>query len=191
MKKSNVLVFALLAVVSAFLLWLWYFLGLNHVDEPLDLVLSIVWWVVIAVAVLLVVRMERVRRERIRTVYVGDYATFNSEQGLVSFETTEPMETIVASILENLTYGFSRADFPDREKFDARYFVRTKEFSVWDGDEGRAATPSHKTAPVSRGSSGQKAWKGEVIVVATKKSHPFETPKELSDILAILERPVL
>lgn len=191
MKKSNVLVFALLAAVSVFLLWLWYFLGLNHVDEPLDLVLSIIWWVVIAVAVILVVRMERVRRERIRTVYVGDYATFNSEQGLVSFETTEPMETIVASILENLTYDFTRADFPDREKFDARYFIRTKEFSVQDSHDEQPATRSRKAAPTSRGSFGQKAWRGEVIVVATKKGHPFETPKELSDILTVLERPVL
>lgn len=50
MKKSNVIVFVLLALASAFFLWLWYFLGLNRVDEPLDLVLSIVcggwssWW---------------------------------------------------------------------------------------------------------------------------------------------------
>ena len=46
MKKSNVIVFVLLALASAFFLWLWYFLGLNRVDEPLDLVLSIVWWLV-------------------------------------------------------------------------------------------------------------------------------------------------
>ena len=38
MKKSNVIVFVLLALASAFFLWLWYFLGLNRVDEPLDLV---------------------------------------------------------------------------------------------------------------------------------------------------------
>ena len=51
MKKSNVIVFVLLALASAFFLWLWYFLGLNRVDEPLDLVLSIVWWLVIVVAI--------------------------------------------------------------------------------------------------------------------------------------------
>ena len=34
MKKSNVIVFVLLALASAFFLWLWYFLGLNRVDEP-------------------------------------------------------------------------------------------------------------------------------------------------------------
>lgn len=82
MKKSNVIVFVLLALASAFFLWLWYFLGLNRVDEPLDLVLSIVWWLVIVVAIAVIVKMERTRRQRVRTVYVGDCATFNSEQGL-------------------------------------------------------------------------------------------------------------
>ena len=33
MKKSNVIVFVLLALASAFFLWLWYFLGLNRVDS--------------------------------------------------------------------------------------------------------------------------------------------------------------
>lgn len=74
MKKSNVIVFVLLALASAFFLWLWYFLGLNRVDEPLDLVLSIVWWLVIVVAIAVIVKMERTRRQRVRTVYVGDCA---------------------------------------------------------------------------------------------------------------------
>ena len=56
MKKSNVIVFVLLALASAFFLWLWYFLGLNRVDEPLDLVLSIVWWLVIVVAIAVIVK---------------------------------------------------------------------------------------------------------------------------------------
>ena len=47
MKKSNVIVFAIAAVLSIFLLWLWYFLGFNQIDSPLDLIISIIWWVVI------------------------------------------------------------------------------------------------------------------------------------------------
>ena len=65
------IVFVLLALASAFFLWLWYFLGLNRVDEPLDLVLSIVWWLVIVVAIAVIVKMERTRRRRVRTVYVA------------------------------------------------------------------------------------------------------------------------
>lgn len=44
MKKTNTIIAAVLAVISVVLLVVWYALGLNHVDEPLDLVLSVVWW---------------------------------------------------------------------------------------------------------------------------------------------------
>ena len=128
MKKSNVIVFVLLALASAFFLWLWYFLGLNRVDEPLDLVLSIVWWLVIVVAIAVIVKMERTRRRRVRTVYVGDCATFNSEQGLATIEGSQPMSEVIAGILQSLKYDFSRADFPDKDRFVVKYFVRTKQF---------------------------------------------------------------
>lgn len=112
MKKSNVIVFVLLALASAFFLWLWYFLGLNRVDEPLDLVLSIVWWLVIVVAIAVIVKMERTRRQRVRTVYVGDCATFNSEQGLATIEGSQPVSEVIAGILQLevrfLACGFSR-----------------------------------------------------------------------------------
>ena len=49
MKKSNVIVTAIIVVLSAFLLWLWYSLGLNTVDQPLDLVVSVVWWALVAI----------------------------------------------------------------------------------------------------------------------------------------------
>ena len=62
MKKSNVIIFVLLAIASAFLLWLWYCLGLNKVDEPLDLVLSILWWIVIIASIVIVAKMEQIRR---------------------------------------------------------------------------------------------------------------------------------
>ena len=124
MKKSNVIVFVLLALASAFFLWLWYFLGLNRVDEPLDLVLSIVWWLVIVVAIAVIVKMERTRRQRVRTVYVGDCATFNSEQGLATIEGSQPMSEVIAGILQSLKYDFSRADFLRREVFRTHEAVR-------------------------------------------------------------------
>ena len=45
MRKSNYLVLGAAAVVAALLLVLWYHLGFNRIDSPLDLVLAIVWWV--------------------------------------------------------------------------------------------------------------------------------------------------
>lgn len=49
MKKSNIVVLTIAAVVSVFLLGLWFFLGFNQIDSPLDLVVSVIWWVAIAV----------------------------------------------------------------------------------------------------------------------------------------------
>lgn len=51
MKKSNVIVLAVAALVAAFLLFLWYYLGFNHIDSPFDLVLTVVWWLGIALIV--------------------------------------------------------------------------------------------------------------------------------------------
>ena len=51
MKKSNWIGLAIAVLVDVFLLWLWFFLGFNQVDSPLDLVISIIWLVVIVAVV--------------------------------------------------------------------------------------------------------------------------------------------
>lgn len=189
MKKSNVIIFVLLALASAFFLWLWFFLGLNRIDEPLDLVLSIVWWAVIAVAVGVIVKMERTRRRRIRTVYVGDGAAFNSEKGLVKLEGAAPMRETIAGILQSLKYDFERADFPEKDEFEVKYFVRTKEFEVEERkdevSDADAATADQPAAAAPQ--TEQKTWKGEVFIVETKEERPFDTPEELASILTSLE----
>lgn len=191
MKKSNVIIFVLLALASAFFLWLWFFLGLNRIDEPLDLVLSIVWWAVIAVAVGVIVKMERTRRRRIRTVYVGDGAAFNSEKGLVKLEGAAPMRETIAGILQSLKYDFERADFPEKDEFEVKYFVRTKEFEAEErkdeaSDANTDAATAHQSAAAAP-QTEQKTWKGEVFIVETKEERPFDTPEELASILTSLE----
>lgn len=192
MKKSNVVIFALLALCSAFLLWLWYFLGFNRVDEPLDLVLSVVWWAAVVVAIVVIAKVEQVRRRRIRTVYVGEGATFNSEKGLVPLEDEGPMEDVLASILENLKYDFTRQDFPEQDEFQPKYFVRTKEFSVGERAEEPVEAADAESVPSDGAEAGQsqpeqKKWKGEVFIVESKEEKPFDTPEELASILASLE----
>lgn len=189
MKKSNVIIFVLLALASAFFLWLWYFLGLNQVDEPLDLVLSIAWWVVIVAAIAIIVKMERTRRQRVRTVYVGDQATFNSERGLAAIEGSQPMPEVIAGILQNLKYDFSREDFPDKDRFTVKYFVRTKQFDAEEKQDAESAEVEER-APVDAAEPRieQKTWKGEVFIVETKEERPFDTPEELASILASLEQ---
>lgn len=189
MKKSNVIVFVLLALASAFFLWLWFFLGLNQVDEPLDLVLSIVWWAVIVVAIAVIVKMERTRRQRVRTVYVGDQATFNSERGLAAIEGSQPMPEVIAGILQNLKYDFSREDFPDKDRFTVKYFVRTKQFDAEEKQDAESAEVEERaSADAAESQIEQKTWKGEVFIVETKEERPFDTPEELASILASLEQ---
>lgn len=189
MKKSNVIIFVLLALASAFFLWLWFFLGLNQVDEPLDLVLSIVWWAVIAVAIAVIVKMERTRRQRVRTVYVGDQATFNSERGLAAIEGSQPMPEVIAGILQNLKYDFSREDFPDKDRFTVKYFVRTKQFDAEEKQDAESAEVEERaSADAAESQIEQKTWKGEVFIVETKEERPFDTPEELASILASLEQ---
>lgn len=187
MRKGNVLVFALFAVVSVLLLG--YQLGRSQVDGSTALVIAVIWWMVIGVAVLAAVRAERLRRRRIRTVYVDDYATFNSERGLMFFENVEPLEETVAAILESLEYGFSRIDFPDHDRFDAKYFIRTEKFKVFDQGGCRSDDLSGSPMSARQGMPDQKVWKGEVVVIATGQRCPFKTPEELAGILAVLDKP--
>lgn len=84
MKKSNWIGLAIAVLVDVFLLWLWFFLGFNQVDSPLDLVISIIWLVVIVAVIVGVNRLERQREKRLRTIYVSSTAVFNKERGLVS-----------------------------------------------------------------------------------------------------------
>ncbi|NHM16328.1 hypothetical protein GMI69_06605 [Eggerthellaceae bacterium zg-887] len=138
MRKSNVVVFALLILLSAILLWSWYYLGLNRVDYPLDLVLSIVWWIVLLLSVAIIIKLEKTRRRRIRTVYAGERAAFNSEAGifpLPTFADVEAVQATIASVLCDLEYDFTREDFPEPKELKVRYFVRTKKFKAKEYDE--------------------------------------------------------
>lgn len=137
MKKSNVVVTALIAVVSAFLLFLWVYMGFYRVDTPLDLILSIVWWVIVLAAVALIVTSEKTRRSRIRRIYVGVDALFNSEVGLVEYEGPDQLAIAMGGILDNLKYAFKKEDVPDASEFVAAYFVQTDVYKdrgdTWKG----------------------------------------------------------
>lgn len=166
MKKSNWIVLAVMVIVSIFLLWLWYFLGFNHVDDPLDLVLSIIWWVIIVLVLLAIGRAEKIRRERIRTVYIGDTTLFNSEAGVVSFSGAGLVGTI-SNVLDKLDYNFEREEFPETSKFSPKAFVSTFSYKqVADGEEGK--------------------WEGEIATIGKDELKPFKSEKELAAILANL-----
>lgn len=159
MKKSNIIVFSVLVVVSAFLLWLWFFLGLNHVDEPLDLVLSIVWWAVVAAAIIVTAQVEKRRRERIRAVYVSDGLVFNTELGSLSVGNPEETVPTMSRMLQSLHYSFKKHDLPNTNAFPVRYLVRSSTYK--DG-----------------------TWEGEVVDVASNKTTSFANEGDLERALA-------
>lgn len=93
MRKSNYLILGILVVASIFFLWMWYALNFNLVDNPLDLVLTIVWWAVVGLVILGITMAEKKRKEQIRTTFVARGFVFNPEMGTISLEGSSPVAT--------------------------------------------------------------------------------------------------
>lgn len=181
MKKSNWIVYIAAIVISAFLLWLWFFLGFNHVDAPLDLILSIIWWALVGIACYSIYRIEKKRRERVRTCYLSKGLLYNSEAGTMNVTASSADATIDAmrNVISGLEYGFDIQDRPaDSNGTPQRfaYIVRTKVF----GDNSKSSS--------EQSADNHMDWKGEVIVVSRPDDDPipFSNPFELKGILASL-----
>ncbi len=177
MKKSNIIILSIAAVVSVFLLVLWFVLGFNHVDSPIDPLVTLVWWLVIVAAALIINKVEGSRREKIRSVYVSDGQLFNSEVGLEPRNPAVPLEANVAQIVENLDYGFEKKDFPEADEFQPKLLVRTTEFKREKQDDGQQQPAGAQREKLT--------WKGEVVFEGNGGDpRKFETPEELRAILA-------
>lgn len=135
MKKSNIIVYAVFGLLSAAFLGLWYYLGLNYVDEPLDLVLSSIWWVMIAAAIITIMKVEKDRKERVRTIYVSDKEIFNMEAGRVKLDESNQLTDVISSTLRDLKYGFTKNELPGKNEFEPRLMVRTLKIKndIWKG----------------------------------------------------------
>lgn len=77
MRKSNWIIAAILLVASLVFLWLWQALEFNLVDNPIDVVVTAVWWVVIIAGCLVIHWAEKKRQERIRTVFLAPGLVYN------------------------------------------------------------------------------------------------------------------
>ena len=64
MRKSNWIIAAVLLLASVAFLWIWHALQFDLVDNPLDIVVTVVWWVVIAAACVAIHWAEKKRQER-------------------------------------------------------------------------------------------------------------------------------
>lgn len=174
MKKTNIIITAVAAIASIFLLWLWYFLGFNEVDSPTDLVVSVAWWAVVIGGAALVARFEKQRCYMIRTMYVAPNCLYNSEYGIAPLASgISAAPAAIARMLEGLEYSFHTEAAPDQsdpsQRVDFRYIVRT---DVYKADDGNA------------GASSNERWEGEVVNVATGQTTPFTSRTELAALLA-------
>lgn len=179
MKKSNWVVYIVAIVVSAFLLWLWFWLGFDHVDAPLDLVLSIIWWVLVAVACFAVHRIEKKRQERVRTCYVASNHVYNSELGTESARTSEQVVERIYGMLRDLEYGMEIRDMPkdaEGKTVQYDYIVRSKVFDL------------KRQEDKGRDQQEELDWRGEVAVTERPDDEPlpFDGRDELASIMARL-----
>lgn len=168
MKKSNWIGLAIAVLVDVFLLWLWFFLGFNRVDSPLDLVISIIWLVAIVAVIVGVNHLERQREKRLCTIYVSPTALFNKERGLVSLGSAAA-PSVMERILRDMEYGFDLKEMPKPEEFDCRYVVQTDEYKAAGGE------------------GGEPTWKGTVVAIdraAGNRKTPFSSRSELAAALA-------
>lgn len=144
MKKLNIVGAALAGVISVVLLTLWFVLGYVWVDAPLDLVISIIWWLIIAGCIYLVCRVEKRRRERIRTIYAAPGALFNPESGMRELQGADAVEAACA-MLQELEYGFKAQEMSGHLKPQVTAIIRTVEFKrqgeAWEGEVAFASAP--------------------------------------------------
>lgn len=176
MRKSNWIIYIVAILISAFLLWLWFWLGFDHVDAPLDLVLSIIWWVLVIVACIVIHRVEMKRRERMRTCFIAKNHVYNSEAGTATANNPDEAVEQIHDIIRDLEYGFDIKDMPEDGEGNTiqyDYVVRSKVFDVKreeDEDAGREE---------------ELEWEGEVAVAERPDDDPlpFQDRDELVQIL--------
>lgn len=183
MKKSNYLILVISVLASAFLLYLWWALGFNKVDNPLDMAISIVWWIVVVLLVVLINRWEQKRQRAVRTVYLAATALYNSETGVQELEdgkTVEALETLLAG----LTYGFKVQDAPAADEFDYRYVVKS--------DRYKAAAKADGANDSENSEAAEPTWEGTVIAIDRENGNTetkFSNRAELAAALAPKEEP--
>lgn len=151
MRKSNWLVATVAAIAVGALLWLWYFLGFNRIDSPLDLVIAIVWWLVIALVVVAITRAEAKRREKMRTAFVGEGFLYNPETGLITADQGESEVSLLEHTLATLTYPDKVKTLDEDAGRTFRWVVYSHKFDqdndIWEGEVRPAHNPDEDPTP--------------------------------------------
>ena len=131
MRKNNWIVAAIAAVACGVLLWAWFALGFNHVDDPLDLVVGGIVWA------------EGKRREKMRLAFIGEGIVYNPEAGLVMPDAGESELAALERTLAGMAFPDEVAALDERVRPAFRWVVRSRKFDrngeVWEGE----VVPAH------------------------------------------------
>lgn len=150
MRRSNWIIAAVLLLASVVFLWVWHALQFDLVDNPLDIVVTVIWWVVILVACLAIHWAEKKRQERIRTIFIAPGLLYNSEIGVVRIEPGAELVDVLQSVLSNLTYGFDLAELPSNSRVRFQRIVHSSKFdhagATWEGDVVEVSRPDRPMA---------------------------------------------
>ncbi|MEC4272076.1 hypothetical protein VJ923_02740 [Adlercreutzia sp. R25] len=151
MRKSNWIVTAIAAVAAGVLLWMWFALGFNHVDDPLDLVVAVAWWLVVAAVVAGIAWAESKRREKMRLAFVGEGVVYNPEAGLVMPDAGETELGALERTLAGMAFPDEVAALDERVRPSFRWVVRSRKFDrngeVWEGEVLPAHDPDAEPKP--------------------------------------------
>ena len=138
-RKSNVIIIAILMVASIAFLWLWNYLGFHLIDMR-DLVITILWWIITIGLCIAIHIAEKRRRERIRTIFISDGVLYNPEVGVVRLESNDPQAYVdgMRELLDNLNYDPNVSPDASQKRLRFSYIVHSPKFSdegrVWEGD---------------------------------------------------------
>ena len=151
MRKNNWIVTAIAAVACGVLLWAWFALGFNHVDDPLDLVVAVAWWLVVAAVAGGIVWAEGKRREKMRLAFVGEGAGCSPEAGLVMPDAGESELAALERTLSGMAFPDEVAALDERVRPAFRWVVRSRKFDrngeVWEGEVVAAHDPDAEPRP--------------------------------------------
>ena len=146
MRTNNWIVATLAVVASVALLAAWFGLGFNQVDTPLDLVVAILWWVVVAAVIAGIFWAEQKRRQKMRLAFVGDGVLYNAERGIVLVENGWDVVSTLQRTLDSLSYADQPAELSRRSRPAFRWVVRSHKFdqggSIWEGEVLPAGDPN-------------------------------------------------
>lgn len=145
MRKGNWIIIAILVIASIVFLAMWYMQGFNLIDNPFDLVITIVWWVVIVGVCVAISWAESRRRRSIRTAFVAPGVVYNIESGVVRVDDGSDYVDVLQNVLSNLKYGYDKGNVTDDKRIRFKYIVRTDKFAndgnTWVGEVVKVSNP--------------------------------------------------